>query len=288
MLDYSVAIVGGDLRFVRLAQLLNSKKINVLVYGLDHPDLPLDINRCTKLEEINSCKIVIGPIPFSRDNKFLFAPLYSEKIPINDFLTASKNSFIIAGAINSNIAKTLMGTKWCDLTALDEFAILNAIPTAEGGIQYAMQHSEITIHNSKCLVLGFGRCGKILAEKLKALGSFVSVEARSNRDLSYISAYGYTPIALEDLASNLKEYDFIFNTVPTCLLTKSLIDNLRNNVVYIELASNPGGIDKYYAIQKSVHYISAPSLPGKVAPKTAAEIIYHCLLIIIRNQGACI
>ncbi len=288
MSDYSVAIVGGDLRFVRLAQLLHSKKINVLVYGLEHPDLPIDIKMCSTLNDISNCNLIVGPIPFSKDGEFLFTPLFKEDILVADFISASKNQFVVGGAIKNTIKTSLNknNVKWCDLTDLDEFAILNAIPTAEGGIQYAMQHSEITLHNSKCLVLGFGRCGKILAQKLQGLGSIVSVEARSNKDLSYIRAYGYKPIPLEDLSSNLNEFDFIFNTVPTCLLTSSLIDNFRNNVVYIELASIPGGIDTEYALQKSVHYITAPSLPGKVAPKTAADIIYHCLLIILHNQEA--
>ena len=45
----------------------------------------------------------------------------------------------------------------------EELTILNAIPTAEGAIQIAMEKSLKTVHGSKCLVLGFGRIGKILA-----------------------------------------------------------------------------------------------------------------------------
>ena len=164
--------------------------------------------------------------------------------------------------------------------------VVNAIPTAEGAIQYAMQNSEITLHNSRCLVLGFGRCGKILAHKLQALGAAVSVEARSTKDLAYISTYGYRPVPLEDLASYLNEFDFIFNTIPVRLLTSSFIDLFALGAVYIELASTPGGIDVDYALQKEICYVPAPSLPGIVAPKTAADILYQCLLLILRNQGA--
>lgn len=178
--------------------------------------------------------------------------------------------------------------KWKDIMEMDEIAILNAIPTAEGAIQYAMQNSEITLHDSKCLVLGFGRCGKILAHKLQGLGANVSVEARSTIDIAYISTYGYKPIPLYALNKHLGEFDFIFNTIPVVILEQQAIDLFKPDVVYIELASTPGGIDKNYCHQKGIHHVPAPSLPGIVAPKTAANILYQCLLLILRNQGATI
>ena len=70
------------------------------------------------------------------------------------------------------------------------------------------------------------------------------------------------------------------------MLTSAFIDLFALGAVYIELASTPGGIDVDYALQKEICYVPAPSLPGIVAPKTAADILYQCLLLILRNQGA--
>lgn len=288
MAGISVAIVGGDLRFVRLAQILYEKGFIVSVYGLCHPDLPEAIHHCASIGEIKDCPYIIGPIPFSKDNKCVFTPMCNTYISLEQFFLAATNSFVLGSVLNPTL-RNLFNThhiKWCDIMELDEIAILNAIPTAEGAIQYAMQNSEITLHNSKCLVLGFGRCGKILAHKLQALGAKVSVEARSTKDLAYISTYGYRPIPLDDLAHYLNEFDFIFNTIPVRLLTSSLIDLFSPEIVYIELASTPGGIDVDYAEQKGISYVPAPSLPGIVAPKSAADILYQCLLLILRNQGA--
>lgn len=50
-------------------------------------------------------------------------------------------------------------------------AVLNAIPTAEGAIQIAMEEMPVTIHGSKALVLGFGRVGKTLAKMLDGIGA---------------------------------------------------------------------------------------------------------------------
>lgn len=163
--------------------------------------------------------------------------------------------------------------------------IVNAIPTAEGAIQYAMQNSEITLNDSKCLILGFGRCGKILAHKLKGIGAKVYVEARSTQDLAYISAYDYVPVPLSELKKHLWKFDFIFNTIPVIILTPEYIDLFSKEAVYIELASSPGGIDKSYSQQVGTHYVPAPSLPGKVAPMTAASILYQGLQLIMLKQG---
>lgn len=288
MAQISVAIVGGDLRFVRLAQILCQKNYRVLVFGLCHPDLPEEVIQCASLDELRDCPFIIGPIPFSKDGKSVFTPMCNCYISIEQFFLIAVNSFVLGSVLNKSMRELFEKhhIKYCDIMTMNEIAILNAIPTAEGAIQYAMQHSEITLHNSHCLILGFGRCGKILARKLLALDANVSVEARSTTDLAFISTYGYHPIPLTELSLYLHEYDFIFNTVPVQILTPQLIDLFSPEVVYIELASVPGGIDSQYCQSKGITYIPAPGLPGIVAPKTAADILYQCLLLNLRNQGA--
>ena len=282
-----VAIVGGDLRFVRLAQILTDKGYHVAVYGLCHPDIPKTVTVCASVSELKYYPYIIGPIPFTKDGKCVYTPMCNAYLSIEQFFLAASNSYVLGSVLKPNIRQLFekYHINYCDMMELDKIAILNAIPTAEGAIQYAMQNSEITLHDSNCLVLGFGRCGKILAQKLLALGAHVSVEARSTTDLSYISAYGYKPIALETLTSSLHEFDFIFNTIPVKILDKQAIDLFNPEVVYIELASSPGGTDIDYCHEKGITHVPAPSLPGIVAPKTAADILYQCLLLILRNQG---
>lgn len=284
----NVSIVGGDLRFVRLAQILCQKGFNVSVYGLCHPDLPSEVTVCTSLSELKNCPFIIGPIPFSKDGKCVYTPMCNTHVSIEQFFLVAANSFVLGSVLGPSMRQLFEKhhIQYCDIFDMDETAILNAIPTAEGAIQYAMQNSEITLHNSKCLVLGYGRCGKLLAYKLHGLGANVSVEARSTTDLSFISTYGYRPIPLNELKLYLHEFDFIFNTIPVKVLDAPLIDLFNPEVVYIELASTPGGIDIDYCQNKGISHIPAPSLPGIVAPKTAADILYQCLLINLRNQGA--
>ena len=53
-------------------------------------------------------------------------------------------------------------------------------------MQFKLQwkNYQITIHNSKALVLGLGRCGATLAGLLNALGAHVYVAVRKEADLA--------------------------------------------------------------------------------------------------------
>ena len=83
------------------------------------------------------------------------------------------------------------GIRTVDFMQLNDVAVKNAVPTAEGAIQSAMEHSDITLSGSLCLVTGWGRCGKILAQKLKGIGADVTVSARKDADMAEISASGF-------------------------------------------------------------------------------------------------
>ena len=74
----------------------------------------------------------------------------------------------IAGAIPKEVLELAKKYKVeiVDILEKEELAVLNAIPSAEGALQVAMEASDITLHGSKVLVLGHGRIAKILAKML--------------------------------------------------------------------------------------------------------------------------
>ena len=75
----------------------------------------------------------------------------------------------------------------------------NAVPTAEGAVQIAMEELPITLHRARVLVLGFGRLGKLAAHRFAALGAKVSVAARKWADLAWAEAYGYGAERIDQL-----------------------------------------------------------------------------------------
>lgn len=282
-------VVGGDLRSIKLANLLVAQGNKVNIYGFTNADFETGIEESNDLEQaINESDVVIGPIPCSNDNETINTPFHNGKIYINDvFKKMSKNQLFIAGRISEKIAHMaqVYNVYVMDLLEREEMAILNAIPTAEGAIQIAMEEMPITLHGSNVLILGYGRIGKVLAKMLDGLGSNVYVEARKYSDIAWIRSYSYKPVLLNEISKYVEKMDVIFNTIPHIVLDADILKKIRKDSLVIDLASKPGGVDFEKAKELGVKTIWALSLPGKVAPVTAAEIIRDTLNNIIEELG---
>ena len=125
--------------------------------------------------------------------------------------------------------------------------------------------------------MGFGRIGKVLSNMLKGIGAKVACEARKTSDLAWIKAYGYEPIPIANLKENLNRFDIIINTIPYIILDKDNLENVKRDALVIDVASNPGGVDREAIKEQKIKFIWALSLPGKVAPVTSAEFIKETL-----------
>ena len=164
--------------------------------------------------------------------------------------------------------------------------ILIVVPLLENGIgpiQIAIENTNKIIHGSNVLILGFGRIGKVLARKLAGLSVKVTCAARKDEDLAWIQAYGHKATNINNLGENLKEYDIIINTIPHMILTEQKLKNVKKECLLIDLASNPGGIDKKAIKDMNLKLIWALSLPGKVAPTTSAEFIKETIYNILKE-----
>ena len=274
-----ISIIGGDLRIVKLAEMLIEEGVEVYIYGLENSEVQ-DTNKCNTLQEaIEKSDIVLGPIPFSSNGKTINTPFSSNKTLVSDLMECLSGKTLIAGAIKQEIYELAAekNVKVIDILKREELAVLNAVSTAEGTIKIAIEETPRNLHGSNILVLGFGRIGKILSNMLKGLGANVACEARKNSDLAWIKAYGYEPIPISNLKDNLNRFDIIINTIPYIILDKDNLDNVRKDALVIDLASNPGGVDKDAIKERKIKFIWALSLPGKVAPVTSAEFIKETL-----------
>lgn len=122
----------------------------------------------------------------------------------------------------------------------------------------------ITLCGSNCLVVGFGRIGKCLAKMLFGIGAKVHVAARKYSDLAWIKALGYEGLHTNAISKSAESYDLIINTVPHKVIDSSVISNVRNDTLIIDLASKPGGVEMDAATSKGLRVIWALSLPLKV------------------------
>ena len=279
-------IIGGDLRIVNLSKILANDGFYIHTYALENFANLFDNNKIiqynTFQDAIRQSNFVISSIPLSKDNKTVFSPYSNSTISFKELEQTLIDKTFFSGKI-PEIIKENPNIKSIDLLDIEEYAILNCIATAEGAIQIAMEEFPKTLSGSNILVMGFGRIGKILSKMLQGIGAKVYCEARKNTDLAYIKAYGYSPIHLNNLNKNLQKFDIIINTIPVQILDKSNLDLLKKDVLIIDLASNPGGVDFEYAKSKNIKTIWALALPGKVAPVSSAEYIKTTVYSILNN-----
>ena len=282
-------VVGGDLRIIKLAQMLAEDGNKIYAYGVEKAEelkTNPNIKICEKLSEaIKTSEIIIGPIPFSSNGKDINAPFSDNHISIREIMHLINAKILIAGSITPEVYD-LANDEYIeiiDILKREELAVLNTISTAEGTIEIIIANTNKIIHGSNVLVLGFGRIGKVLARKLAGLSAKVTCAARKDEDLAWIKAYGHKGTNINTLGENLAEYDIIINTVPHLILTEERLKYIKEDCLLVDLASNPGGIDKRAAKDKNLKLIWALALPGKVAPVTTAEFIKDTVYNILKE-----
>lgn len=279
----NISIIGGDLRIVKLVDMLNADGYSVYTYGLEQANI-VNAQKCQSIEEVSEkSDIIVSSIPFTSDGTNVNTPFSKNKISIEDVAKNIKGKIFIAGRIEDELYQKFGETKVIDLLKREELTVLNTIATAEGTIQIAMEESTRTLHGSKILIMGFGRVSKILSNMLKGIGAEVYCETRTTVNCAWIKAYGYNPILLDELDENLNKFDIIINTIPHIILNKERLKNVKKDCIIIDIASNPGGVDRNSAKELGIKMIWALSLPGRVAPITSAEFIKETLENILKD-----
>lgn len=283
-MEKTIAVIGGDLRIIKLVEMLEKDGYEIMTYGLEKA-FEITSTKCSSLEEaVQNANLIMGPLPLS-NGEYVSTPFSEEKILVKDLIENIKGKNFVAGSIRPEIYDLAQENNVVvvDILKREEFAVLNAISTAEGAIQIAINETPKNIHGNHVLVLGFGRIGKVLSKMLDGIGAKVSCEARKTTDLAWIKAYGYTPINLTELKENLNQFDIIINTIPFMVLDEENLKEVKKDALIIDLASNPGGVDKQAVKELGIRYVLALSLPGKVSPTTSAEFMKETLYNIIKE-----
>ena len=287
--ELNIWVVGGDLRQAKLAQLLAEDGHTVHTYALGEPQDPIPgLTPEVTLRRAEKADCVILPLTVTAGNGLLNTPLSLLEHPLAPILDQlSPHQFLCGGRIDQAVYTMAKerGLDIHDYFAREELAVANAVPTAEGALQLAMEHLPITIHSAKVLVIGFGRVGRLTAQRFQALGAKVSVAARKYDQLAWAQAMGFGGEHLAHLKGWLCGYDLIVNTVPAQVLGREELEDVKPDCLILDLASKPGGVDLGAAGELKLTVIWALALPGKVAPVTAGAAIKDTIYNMLREAG---
>lgn len=224
---------------------------------------------------VDNADVILLGLPASKDDVYVDTD-ESMKISLRDIAAMCTKRKLILGGRFSEKVKALFdiySVRWADYADSEEFEILNAVPTAEGAIQIAMEEFPFTIHSSKAVVTGFGKVAKALAIRLKALGAECTIVARNPSARAEAESMGFKTADFPNLPSEAKNCQILFNTVPALVCDRNVLSQLTPAQGIIDLASKPGGVDLDSAKTFGVNVVWALGIPGKVAPYTAGEII---------------
>ncbi|HNX63599.1 MAG TPA: dipicolinate synthase subunit DpsA [Oscillospiraceae bacterium] len=284
-----ILVAGGDLRQVYLARIL-AETNKVYIIGFDRNVIPegnlIFLDSLLSISE--RVDYIILPLPASNDGVLVNTPFFNHSLALENLNSViNENGIVFGGKFSEMVKRIFEKHKITTIDYLDreEMAVMNAVPTAEGAVQIAMEEIPTTIFGQKILITGFGRISKVLAKILNGLGADISIAVRKYSDREWAKIYGCKGILFTQLDESLKQYDIIFNTVPAIIFDKERLRMLKKGSLLIDLASKPGGVDIEEAGNAGVKTIWALSLPGKVAPISSGEIIARTILNILEERG---
>lgn len=291
MKKYTISVVGGDFRNIHLANCLAKDGHTVFALFFEK-DAVFDksVKKTSSLEDsLAVSDIVVLPIPVTIDNKTVNTPLSFTGISLsNCFCYIKPTALVVGGMVTEEVQQKAKenGIFVVDYLKREEMAVYNAMLTAEGAIELALNELPTAIFGQKCLVLGYGRIAKALTRLLLAFGADVTVAARKHRDLAWARVFGAKAKPITQLKTEELDYQLIYNTIPVVILDRDILSKLSKDCLVIDLASKPGGVEFEVAKELSIKTIWALSIPGKTAPLTAGEIIKNTIVNIIEEREA--
>jgi dipicolinate synthase subunit A len=294
-----IAIMGGDERQIYMARAMAQRGWKVCVWGLG-----TCASRVSPAVEVNSYEealanadIILLPLPASTDGVHVNCPMEPHAaLRFSTLMEVGHAEMILGGKLPSSLFArgAERGIRIIDYYDDEILQLRNAVPTAEGALAIAMQELPVVLDGIYAAVIGYGRIGTVLADKLTALGSHVYLYARKPRDLTRAAQRHLIPMRIteENVQKPLlhipKNCRVIFNTVPYPLFDEEVLQTLPKACLYIDLASAPGGIDWAAATRLGIQTVWGTALPGRCTPESAGEILAQTVDEILNTEGVTI
>lgn len=287
------AVIGGDMRQVYITEELARGSNRVCHYALCSPP---DIHCCAdtsfiaaaeSLEEaFDAAPCIICPVPFCKNRTLLNQSAFDKTITANRLLSnLKKGQYFFAGCILKDFktAAEEKGVYVYDLMADYSLAVFNTVATAEGAVCEAIKQSPYNLHQSLCAVLGYGKCGRTIVNCLKGMSCRVYVAADREEERADAAVIADETGTLKEFAACADKFDFVFNTVPSAVISSAVLAEMKKSVTIIDIASAPGGVDFAAAEKQGINALLCPGLPGKYAPASSAKAIKETIQRILKE-----
>ena len=269
-----VLVLGGDGRYAHAVRALRRQGLTVETWGV--PEMPDSVP--DPREAMGRADLLLLPLrAFS-----------GERIPLGDRSLEGallpewmkQGACVAAGGFPPELENWYreQGLRCVSLLELEPFRMSSAAATADGAICLAMAHMGRTLDGAGVLVVGWGRIGRQLAWRLKALGAHVTIASRQEQwEPEHL---GYQTDVTGRYGRGLDGYDLIVNTAPFPVMTPEQGAEIQKDCLCLDLASAPGGFPP-----ELPGVVTAPGLPAKLFPRTAGEDLARALIWAAWGEG---
>ncbi len=229
-------------------------------------------------ENIGTADIVI--LPFVN---------FEKEVEINKifFDSLKKGVRVFTGAKDDKLRGKFHEAGVCYKEVLDNqiMSAFNALPTAEGVLYNILGEYDRCLEGTKVLVLGYGVCGSVIAEKLKALKAKVFVFEKCELKKVDARNLGLKTIKEKDISEH--NFDIIINTIPLNVVSEETLNKIRKDTLFFEVASAPFGFDEESMIEKGFKYKKLRGLPSRFGVRYSSENISSFIIRNVEGEDIC-
>ena len=281
--DISILIAGGDMRQIYCARRL-SGDMKIGLAGFDDEFIPMDMLGSRADISAKGCyDCAVLPVVPLNGSDMLSTPCSRTGLRpeyIRDMLRPG--GLILAGKADDRLRRLFPENELLEYMSREELCLKNAVPTAEGAVQAALEELPVTLNGMRVLIVGMGRIGTALAAILKGFGADITAAVRNERGAAKARLAGIKSVYTDHIRA---EYGLVFNTVPGLVFGRDKLAEFGSRTLFIDLASKPGGMVPEAASELGLRVVWALGLPGKTAPVTAGEIIAETVSAVLAERG---
>ncbi len=238
-------------------------------------DILSDNGYDTSVDTSSRYPAIVLPVPLTKNGTDIYG---NKPIPLERVAElAEPGATVLAGGECPKLREICNehSLRLVNYFACESLTLRNAALTAEAALALLVESSPTALLGADILITGYGRISRELAFRLRACGSSPVIAARRRESRTEAELHGFRSVAVEEIPEILGKFPFIVNTVPAPLFSGQDFAAMREDSVFLELAS----VREQHP--ENIRYIYAMGLPGKYSPKTAGKFIAEEILRVL-------
>jgi len=283
-----VAVLGGDVREVRVAELLRSNGHDVSIFGAASAHLNSLRNAESAEAAVAGSDWIVCPAPGLGPEDEVYAPGSLESIFLDRALlslsSASKGGLILGQASPTVAAvATALAIPVLEMKRDRALAVVVGSAVAEAVTQILIGATSRLFREMRVLVLGYGATGSAIADTLSALGCDVVVASRNPVDRELARRRRCSAVDFDSWPECLPGTSIVINTVPDRAAIRADHFPQLSDAMVVDISSPPGGLDHAAAEKAGLTVVWARGLAGVRAPITVGNAQFEFVKSAIAN-----